>query len=150
MSKLVTTLAARIRQELEATRTSLVKAIDHAITVGELLIEAKQQVRHGDWLPWLAENCEISERTAQSHMKLARTPLEKRNALRISPLREALAAIANRKRYEGFPLPVAERQYAFEGHEACSGVPCNCGVDYVAMNEHGEIVGRMPVNRVSK
>jgi hypothetical protein len=104
MSKLVTTLAVRIRQELEATRTSLVQAVEHAITAGELLIEAKQQVKHGEWLPWLTENCEISERTAQAYMKLARAPLEKRNALRFSPLRDALAAIADRKRYECFPV----------------------------------------------
>jgi hypothetical protein len=99
--KLVVTLAAEIRIELEAAGKSLMKAVEHAIAAGELLIEAKKQVRHGEWLPWLDENVEISERTAQAYMKLARAPGEIRAALRLLPLRDALAATAARpKRYK--------------------------------------------------
>jgi hypothetical protein len=70
-------------------------AINHAIAAGELLLEAKRQVKHGEWLPWLAENCDIAERTAQAYMRLARTPLEKRNAVADLPLRDALASLAS-------------------------------------------------------
>jgi hypothetical protein len=34
------------------------------MTAGDLLIEAKALVPHGQWLPWLAEHCEMAERTA--------------------------------------------------------------------------------------
>jgi hypothetical protein len=39
---------------------------------GSRLIEAKTLVPHGGWLPWLRDNCDISERTAQLYMKLAK------------------------------------------------------------------------------
>ncbi len=66
-------LAARIRAEHEATAVALRRSVMHAMAAGELLIEAKAQLgRHGTWLPWLAKNCAISERTAQLYMKLAK------------------------------------------------------------------------------
>jgi hypothetical protein len=59
-------IATLIRREHEAVASSAKKALAHAIAAGELLIEAKKQVKHGEWLPWLGTNCEISERTAQA------------------------------------------------------------------------------------
>jgi hypothetical protein len=51
MSGLITlpTLAARIRHEHEQVATSMMSAINHAIAAGELLLEAKRQVKHGAW-----------------------------------------------------------------------------------------------------
>ena len=40
--------------------------------IGQRLIEAKAILPHGEWLPWLTEQVEFSERTAQSFMRLAR------------------------------------------------------------------------------
>jgi hypothetical protein len=37
-----------------------------------LLLEAKANVADGEWLPWLAANCEMSARTAQAYLRLAR------------------------------------------------------------------------------
>ena len=34
--------------------------------------EAKEQVKHGQWLLWLDEHCAITERTAQLYMRIAR------------------------------------------------------------------------------
>jgi hypothetical protein len=65
-------LAARIRAEHEATGDALKSSINHSIAAGELLIEAKAKVPHGQWLPWLSDNCAISERTAQLYMRLAK------------------------------------------------------------------------------
>lgn len=43
------------------------------IEIGELLIEAKKQlVRHGQWRQWLIYNVDISERTAERYMRLAK------------------------------------------------------------------------------
>ena len=42
------------------------------LTIGRCLIEAKDMLRHGEWLPWPNEQVELSERTAQKFMKLAR------------------------------------------------------------------------------
>jgi Protein of unknown function (DUF3102) len=65
-------LAARIRVEHTAIADALKNSLKHAIVAGELLIEAKAQVPHGQWLPWLKDHCCISERTAQLYMRVAK------------------------------------------------------------------------------
>ena len=42
------------------------------LTIGRCLIEAKEMLSHGEWLPWLSDQVEFSERTAQKFMRLAR------------------------------------------------------------------------------
>ena len=41
------------------------------IEIGKRLIEAKQQLQHGEWLPWLRDKVEFTERSAQNFMKIA-------------------------------------------------------------------------------
>jgi N6-adenosine-specific RNA methylase IME4 len=60
-------LAARIRAE----HVAMQRGVEHAMRAGDLLLEAKAQLRHGQWLPWLTENCSMSERTAQLYMRVA-------------------------------------------------------------------------------
>jgi hypothetical protein len=65
-------LAAEIAQAHAACRRSTVDAIKHAVDAGHRLIEAKQLVRHGDWVPWLHAHVPgISVRTAQRYMAAA-------------------------------------------------------------------------------
>lgn len=40
--------------------------------IGHRLLEAKSVLRHGEWLPWLSERVDLSERAAQNFMRLAR------------------------------------------------------------------------------
>ena len=76
-------LAARINGAHAEVLASLRTTLTKAMAVGDLLIEAKGQVPHGQWLPWLAERCPaLSDRTARHYMRLARN-------------REALAKSAN-------------------------------------------------------
>lgn len=42
------------------------------IEIGRRLNEAKAQLRHGEWLPWLREKVDISERSARDFMRIAR------------------------------------------------------------------------------
>ena len=65
-------LAADIRREVQAAEADFQSAVAHAIRAGELLIEAKAQVRHGEWMPWLEANCPLGEREARNYMRLAR------------------------------------------------------------------------------
>ena len=41
------------------------------IEIGKRLIEAKQQLQHGEWLPWLRDKVEFSERSARNFMEIA-------------------------------------------------------------------------------
>jgi hypothetical protein len=47
-----------------------------AYMCGAMLIQAKGQLRHGQWLAWLETNCKVPERTAREYMKLARSSQE--------------------------------------------------------------------------
>jgi len=71
-SNSLTNLAARIRTEHAATSAAFKSSIKHAMAAGDLLIEAKAQLQHGRWLPWLRDHCTISERTAQLYMRVAK------------------------------------------------------------------------------
>jgi hypothetical protein len=64
-------LAAQIKTEHLAVEQSLKAGVEHARHAGELLLNAKMQVKHGEWLPWLKMNCKISEWSAQSYMRIA-------------------------------------------------------------------------------
>ena len=55
----------------DAVRYQLAGA-DAVIGLGNCLIEAKAQLSHGEWLPWLSENLNLSDRVAQHLMLIAR------------------------------------------------------------------------------
>jgi Protein of unknown function (DUF3102) len=72
-------LAARIVAEHTAIRGLLSESVVHAMGAGDLLIEAKSQLKHGQWLPWLRDHCHISERTAQLYMRCAKNRARSRS-----------------------------------------------------------------------
>lgn len=77
------------------------------IEIGKRLMEAKAQLKHGEWLPWLSEKVEFSETSAQRFMQLAR---EFGNTSLVGDLgtSKALALLA---------LPASEREnFASEKH----------------------------------
>jgi hypothetical protein len=62
-------LAGRIQNEHKAVSTSLKESVAHAMAAGDLLIEAKAQLDHGQWLPWLRDHCKVFERMAQRYIQ---------------------------------------------------------------------------------
>jgi hypothetical protein len=94
-------LAARIRVEHSACTAAMKRGLQHAIAAGEMLIEAKAQLKHGEWLPWLRDHCQIPERTASLHMRLAenRAQIEAEigNGVADMSIRGAIALIATPK-----------------------------------------------------
>lgn len=81
-------LAAGVRDahaEVEEHGRTMVEA---AIRAGDLLTEAKAQVAHGAWLPWLAENFPADARTAQRYIAFSS------NATRVSHLTSVREAVA--------------------------------------------------------
>lgn len=65
-------LSNQINAEHEKARIAFTEGFAHALKAGHLLLEAKDRVQHGEWLPWLRENCKVSERTARLYMQVAR------------------------------------------------------------------------------
>ena len=76
------------------------------LTIGRCLIEAKDMLPHGEWLPWLNERVEFSERTARNFMRLAR---EWTN-------RQTLADLGAAKALTLLALPAEEREQFVEDH----------------------------------
>ncbi len=90
-------LAARIRHEHQAAKIAARKTLEHAIRAGDLLLKAKALVGHGHWGDWLNDHCEVSERTAQGYMRLARNQAalaSKTQATADLTIDEALQALA--------------------------------------------------------
>lgn len=78
------------------------------IEIGRRLNEAKEQLSHGEWLPWLQEKVDFSERSAQNFMRLARE-YEKSAEIADLGASKALALLA---------LPESERaDFVAEKHE---------------------------------
>lgn len=78
------------------------------LEIGKRLVEAKDQLSHGEWLPWLEKKVEFSERSAQQYIRLWR---EYGKSATVADLgvRKALVLLA---------LPDTERDsFAGEKHE---------------------------------
>ncbi len=97
-------LAARINAEHRACEQAAMTTVQHAITAGALLVEAKDALPHGGWLPWLTEHFDGSQRTAQAYMRIARElpQLDGPEAQRVAdlPLRDALRELAEPREVE--------------------------------------------------
>ena len=77
------------------------------IEIGRRLMEAKAQLRHGEWLPWLREKVEFSETSAQNFMRIAR---EYGNTHLVGDLGASKALVL-------LALPASEREnFAAEKH----------------------------------
>lgn len=97
------TLASQIRtayeeceQALNIAKQAHQSAVEHAKHCGQLLLQAKTQVRHGDWKSWLEENCpEISERTDRYYRQLAENWTEE--IAQAETLRKAISLLPKRQ-----------------------------------------------------
>jgi len=78
------------------------------LEIGRRLIEAKAQLSHGEWLPWLEEKVEFSDVTANRFMRLAR---EYENPSLVTDLGASKALVL-------LALPASERDdFVAEKHE---------------------------------
>lgn len=73
---------------------------EDCMELGQRLCEAKELLPHGEWLPWLEEKVQFSERTAQKFMVLARE-------YAANP--QLVADLGSEKAFALLALPEAER-----------------------------------------
>jgi Protein of unknown function (DUF3102) len=79
--------STRINTEHEEVKNSLRRGAEHAIKAGHLLLEAKKEVGHGNFLEWIGDNCSFTVSTAGLYMKLAKNEaLLQSNSQRIENL----------------------------------------------------------------
>jgi len=88
-------LAEKIKVSLRDTERTAGAAVEHALTTGRLLIEAKAQVPYGEWESWLTASCAVAPRTARAYMRLAEKwpTIQNGNGVADLPLREVMKAI---------------------------------------------------------
>jgi hypothetical protein len=60
VTRALESIAAELARTLKRETASIIKA-------GELLLEAKEQLAHGEWLPWLKQHCGFSLSTAERY-----------------------------------------------------------------------------------
>ena len=108
-------LARQVRDSHCQVGRAAADVLKYALACGDVLIAAKSRVPHGQWLPWLRRDCELSERTANAYMQLAgnrhmleanpqhAADLSLRGALRLIPKRGDPAP-------RPAPNPAAKRQ----------------------------------------
>jgi len=129
-------LAKKINTAHQQCESAARSAVQHALEAGKLLIQAKEQVPHGGWLPWLNENCECSERSARTYMRVARelpniegnrqraADLSLRQAIKLleSP-RETTATLMDGPEFEdaGDALNAFAQQIWDDAFERCKG-----------------------------
>jgi hypothetical protein len=101
-------LAQRIHAEHQAVIAAVRSHVEHAMVAGDLLVEAKRQVGHGQWAEWVKRHCEISDRTARYYMQLAenRAKVESiRQRVADLTLRQAIKAISVRPELKNASKP---------------------------------------------
>lgn len=64
-------LPARINAEHDGVQAAMENGLEHARRAGELLLQAKSRVGHGNWTPWLEQHFKGSARTAQAYCRVA-------------------------------------------------------------------------------
>jgi hypothetical protein len=72
------TLAEKANREHSQAQGAAGQAVKHSIEAGGLLLKAKEEVGHGNFIKWIKENFEGSERVARKYMRLATGADQKR------------------------------------------------------------------------
>ena len=86
-------LAPSIIAEHREAEHDMRSAVRHAIRCGELLIEAKAGLKHGEWEAWIEANLRFKASTVRGYMRLASLDPAKRQHVADLSLREALKGI---------------------------------------------------------
>lgn len=87
-AKTLEQIAHRANQAHALAMVSTRNAVQHALTAGQALLQAKELCPKGSWGKWLADHFDGSERTAQAYMRVA----THRHQLGGDPLRAAEAS----------------------------------------------------------
>lgn len=88
-------LAFAANEAADEYEKAMKKAIEHAVTSGNALLAAKQQIPHGQWGAWVGVNFDRDQRTASRYMAVAIAAKHDARVLSAGSIREALRLIAD-------------------------------------------------------
>jgi hypothetical protein len=92
-------LAMQINGAHAQAEQAFLSGMNHALKVGELLLEVKTTIDHGRFNPWIKDNCDFSDRMARAYMQVARQfpglPYEERQRVADMSLRGVLKLFAS-------------------------------------------------------
>jgi hypothetical protein len=109
-------LAVRIREEVAGVVAGLRSSLEHARAAGDLLLQAKVQMDHGDWGGWLEKTSLVSQRTAEAYMRIAgrwdsiRSKSQRTADLTISHALKLLAKPSTKKARRNLPNAAGTKQ----------------------------------------
>lgn len=87
--------AAEINRHHALAQVKANEAIGHARECGKLLLQVRQTLMHGEWLPWLRANTTISLRTAQRYLAVAEGRPAKKQIRQVAHLPDPLSLAAS-------------------------------------------------------
>jgi hypothetical protein len=96
-------LAKEANRLFHLAETHAGNAVQYAIGCGEELLKVKDELEHGQWLPWLTQNFDGSERKAQTYMQVAKAQTSA--DLGAGSMAKALKAIGRANDPEPEPTP---------------------------------------------
>lgn len=98
-------LEQRVKKQATAFRSAYRRTVEEAWTLGQELCRAKQQVRHGQWIPWVEGTIGLTRRTAQRFMALHQTYPEKRHVTLLDSTSQALRALPSDRKSKSSDSP---------------------------------------------
>lgn len=105
ISKFASTLSSSRPRTIETVTEEILvikqRVAEDFMELGQRLCEAKELLPHGEWLPWLSNNVQFSERQAQKFMALAR-------GYEANP--QLAADLGSEKAFALLDLPMEERE----------------------------------------
>jgi hypothetical protein len=106
----IETLKEMANEAAEQVENNAKLTVQKAADCGRYLTAIKEQLEHGEWLPWLGANWDYSPSTAVRYMDIAANSSRVTNLKDASSIREALRMIADDK--EEKKVPRSERKPA--------------------------------------
>jgi hypothetical protein len=102
LAALATEYVPKIRVEHQAAEAAFETAVARALRCGDILIEVKAKMRHGQWGPWVrkyvVEPGVMSERTERNYRRLA---ANRQQIANFKKVREAIDAVRTRRALPG-------------------------------------------------
>jgi hypothetical protein len=94
--------------------------VQYAIEIGNILVEVKKSLGHGEFLPWVANNCDFRIRMAQNYMRLSENAQRVAHLEGVTSLREVLKYLEEPKP-EKNPVPTRQLANGYEEIEVLEG-----------------------------